>query len=74
MNFKTKKAPIVNNSQRTFKKSITLHFALIVLSIAAITLKAVSDVNDPLDIAFKTFTMLVVGALVSVIIEVFYAI
>ena len=74
MNFKTKKAPIVNNSQRTFKKSITLHFALIVLSIAAIALKAISDVNDPLDIAFKTFTMLVIGALVSVIIEVFYAI
>jgi electron transport complex protein RnfD len=74
MNFKTKKAPIVNNSQRTFKKSITLHFALIVLSIATVTLKAFSDVSDPLDIAFKAFTMLVVGALVSVIVEVFYAI
>ena len=74
MNFKTKKAPIVNNSQRTFKRSITLHFALIVVSISAIVLKATSDVSDPLDIAFKTFLMLVVGAFVSVIIEVFYAI
>ncbi len=74
MNFKTKKAPIVNNSQRTFKRSITLHFALIVLSITAISLKALSDVTNPLDIAFKTFTMLVIAALVSVIIEVFYAI
>ena len=74
MNFKTKKAPIVNNSQRTFKRSITLHFALIVLSIAAIALKAISDVNDPLEVAFKAFTMLVIGALVSVIVEVFYAI
>lgn len=73
MNFKTKKAPIVNNSQRTFKRSITLHFALIVVSISSIVLKAVSDVSDPLDLAFKTFMMLAIGALVSVIIEVFYA-
>ena len=74
MNFKTKKAPIVNNSQRSFKKSITLHFALIVISIATISLKALSDTTDPLDLAFKAFIMLVVGASVSVIIEVFYAI
>jgi len=74
MNFKTKKAPIVNNSQRSFKKSITLHFSLIVLSIASIALKAVSDVTDPLDLAFKAFMMLAIGALVSIIIEVFYAI
>ena len=74
MNFRTKKAPIVNNSQRTFKKLITLHFALIVISISTIGLKAVSDVTDPLDLAFKAFLMLIVGALVSVIIEVFYAI
>ncbi len=74
MNFITKKAPIVNNSQRTFKRSITLHFALIVVSIGSIVLKAISDVNDPIDLAFKAFLMLVTGALVSVIIEVFYAI
>ena len=74
MNFKTKKAPIVNNSQRSFKKSITLHFSLIAISIAAVVLKAVSDISNPVDVAFKAFVMLVVGALVSVIIEVFYAI
>lgn len=74
MNFKTKKAPIVNNSQRTFKRSITLHFALIVVAISTVTLKAFSDVANPVDIAFQAFLMLIVGALVSVIIEVFYAI
>ncbi len=73
MNFKTKKVPIVTRSQSTFKRLITLHFALIVLSITTIALKAVSDVSDPLDLAFKAFLMLAVGALVSVVVEMFYA-
>ena len=74
MNFITKKAPIVNNSQRTFKKLITLHFALIVVSITSVVLKALSNVAEPLDSAFQAFLMLGVAALVSVIVEVFYAI
>lgn len=73
MNFITKKAPIVNNSQRSFKRSITLHFALILVAIGSVILKAVSDVSDPIDLAFKAFLMLAAGALASVIIEVFYS-
>jgi len=73
MNFITKKPPIVNNSQRSFKRSYTLHFALIVVSIFTIILKANSNLDNPLDLAFKAFFMLVVGAFVSVVIELLYA-
>lgn len=75
MNFITKKAPIVNNSQRSFKRSLTLHFALMVVAISSVVLKAYSDaVANPVDLAFQAFLMLVVGATVSVVIEVFYSI
>lgn len=78
MNFITKKPPIVSNSQGTYKRSITLHFALIIVSIGAVILKAVSVVPETasytaVDQAFKAFLMLLVGAVVSVIIELFYA-
>lgn len=73
MNFMTKKAPIVNNSQRSFKRTYTLHFALLLVSIATILLKAFSNLENPLDLAFKSFLLLAVGAIVSVIVELFYA-
>ena len=78
MNFITKKPPIVMNSQRTYKRSFTLHFVLIVVAIAAIILKAFTVVPDDaaytaLDQAFKVFLMIVTGAFVSLIIELFYS-
>jgi len=78
MNFTTKKPPIVMNSQRTYKRSFTLHFVLIVVAVAAIILKAFTVVPDDatytaLDQAFKVFLMLVTGAFVSLIIELFYS-
>lgn len=78
MNFTTKKPPIVMNSQRTYKRSFTLLFALIAVGIAAIILKAFTVVPDDatytaLDQAFKVFLMLVTGAFVSLIIELLYS-
>ena len=78
MEFVTKKPPIVRNSERTYKRSINLHFTLLIVGIAAIILKAYTAVPDgatytALDQAFKVFLMLATGAFVSVIMEVFYA-
>ncbi len=78
MEFITKKAPIVRNSQRTYKRSFTLHFALIIVAIAAIVLKAYTVVPDgstytALDQAFKVFLMLAAGAFVSIMVELFYS-
>lgn len=78
MEFTMKKPPIVQNSQSSLKRSFNLHIALIVVSIAAIILKAFTAVPDDatftaLDQAFKVFLMLAVAVGVSVIIELFYA-
>ena len=73
MNFITKKAPIVNNSQRSFKRAFTLHFAILVTSIVTIVLKALSSLDNPGELAFRAFLMILVGALVSVLVEVGYA-
>jgi len=73
MNFITKKAPIVNNSQRSFKRSFTLHFSLIVTSIVTVVLKALSNLDNPGELAVRAFFMILIGALVSVIVEVVYA-
>ena len=78
MKFITKKPPIVRNSQRTYKRSINLHFALIIVAIVAVVLKAYTKVPETatytaLDQSFKVFLMLAVGAFVSVIIELFYS-
>ena len=78
MKFKTKKPPIVMNSQSTFKRLYTLHFSLLFISIAAIIIKAYTIVPEgviynELDQSFKVFLMLITGAFVSVIIELFYS-
>lgn len=82
MKFITKKPPIVRNSQRTYKRSFNLHFALIITAIAAVILKAYTAVPEfgvdevaytALDQSFKVFLMLAVGAFTSVIIEMFYS-
>lgn len=75
MNFIMKKPPIVMNSQRTFKKSFTLHFALIVVAIGTIVLKAFTAVTDgtSLDLAFKSLAMIILASVFSVVIEIFYA-
>ena len=74
MKFITKKAPIVRNSERTYKRSINLHFALIIVAIAAVILKAYTAVPEflegeatytALDQSFKVFLMLAVGAFVA---------
>lgn len=78
MEFTMKKPPIVQNSESSLKRSFNLHIALIIVSIAAILLKAFTAVPEDatytaLDQAFKVFLMLAVGVGVSMIIELFYA-
>ena len=78
MKFITKKPPIVSNSQSTYKRSINLHFALLIVAISAVVLKAYTVVPETatytaLDQSFKVFLMLAVGAFASVIVELFYS-
>jgi len=78
MEFVTKKAPIVQNSQRTYKRSLNLHIALLVVALASVVVKAFVTVPDDagftaLDQAFKAFMMLAVGAFASVLIELVYS-
>ncbi|MCK5762187.1 MAG: RnfABCDGE type electron transport complex subunit D, partial [Candidatus Izimaplasma sp.] len=78
MEFITKKPPIVRNSQRTYKRSMNLHFALIIVAIAAIILKAYTVVPEnaaytALDQSFRVFLMVIVGAFTSIIVELLYS-
>lgn len=78
MEFITKKPPIVRNSQRSYKRSMNLHFALIIVAIAAIILKAYTVVPEnaaytALDQSFRVFLMVIVGAFTSIIVELLYS-
>jgi len=78
MEFTMKKPPIKTNQQRSYKRSLTLHISLIIISIVAVLTRAFIAVPEgeswvP-DQMFKTFLMLLLGALTSVIIEVLYSI
>ena len=78
MNFITKNPPIVMNSQRTYKRSFTLHFVLIIVAVAAIILKVFTALPNAaaytaLDQTFKVFLMLVTGIFVSLLIEFIYS-
>ncbi|QMS84466.1 RnfABCDGE type electron transport complex subunit D [Candidatus Xianfuyuplasma coldseepsis] len=77
MNFTMKKPPIKNNQQRSYKRSLNLHISLLIVSVIAIITRAfipvAAETSWAPDQLFKTFLMLVVGALVSVIIELLYA-
>jgi len=77
MEFTTKKPPIKSNQGRSYKNQLTLHFSLVVVSLAAIFTRALIPVLEDStwgpDQMFKTFLMLAVGAGVSVLIELLYA-
>ncbi len=78
MEFITKKPPIVMNSQRTLKRSLNLHFAIIIIAIASIILKMFTKVPESVsytafDQTIKVILMLVIGAGVSVLVEYLYA-
>lgn len=77
MEFITKKPPIKSNQGRSYKKQLTLHFALIVVALGAIFTRAlipvVEDSTWGPDQMFKAFLMLAVGAGVSVLVELLYA-
>ncbi|MCF7925371.1 MAG: RnfABCDGE type electron transport complex subunit D [Candidatus Izimaplasma sp.] len=79
MNFTTTKPPVKYNQQRSLKRALNLNIALIVLAIASVILRALTPLAEDaamtnLDIAFKAFLMMAVGVIVSVMVEVFYAI
>ncbi len=77
MEFTMKKPPIKSNESRSYKRQLNLHISLLFISLIAILTKAFialpeGEVFAP-DALFKTFLMLAVGALVSVIVELFYS-
>lgn len=71
------KPPIKHNQQRAYKRSLNLHISLLIISFVTILTRAFIAVPEgeswSPDQLFKTFLMLAVGALVSVIIELLYA-
>ena len=77
MEFTMKKPPIKNNQQRSYKRMLALHISILVVSIVAILTRAFIAVPDgetwSSEGLFKTFLMLAVGASVSIIIELIYA-
>lgn len=78
MNFTIKKPPIKYNQQRSYKRSLNLHLALIIISVVAVFTRAFIAVPEggtwvP-DQMFKTLLMLLVAAGFSVIIEIIYAV
>ncbi|PAT02058.1 hypothetical protein CI105_04125 [Candidatus Izimaplasma bacterium ZiA1] len=70
MEFTTKKAPIVNNSSRSYKRSLLLHFTLIFVTLVSLGLQFY--VNS-LENAFNALVMVVVSVIVAMTLELFYA-
>ena len=76
MKFVANKPPVVQNSQRTYKRSLNLHFAIIAVSIAAVIIKFITTAQEgttSVENGLKVLLMLVIGALFSVFIEVAYS-
>ena len=74
MKFVTKKPPIVANHSRSYKRSLNLHISLIIISLVAIATRAFIAGEFDNEVVFKTIMMLVLAALVSIIIEIIYAV
>ncbi|AIO18673.1 Electron transport complex protein RnfD [Candidatus Izimaplasma bacterium HR1] len=78
MEFTTKKPPIKTNQERSYKKLLTLHISLIIVSLGAIFTRAFIPLLEEgaqwaPDELFKSFLMLAVGVGVSVLLELLYA-
>lgn len=83
MKFVTKKPPIVTNNEKTYKRSLNLHIALIVAALGAIILNGlytypvpdgeIALFSDGLAQSFKVFSMVLLASGFSVIVELFYA-
>ncbi|MFK5883177.1 MAG: RnfABCDGE type electron transport complex subunit D [Candidatus Izemoplasma sp.] len=70
MEFKTKKAPIIRNHSRSYKRSLTLHFALILVTVVSLFIQTrIHTLED----SFNAILIIVVAVLLSVVFEVFYA-
>jgi len=76
MKFVTKKPPIVQSSAKTVKRTLSLHIALLVVSVAAIVTNGLYNIPENqsfhLEQAFSTFGLLAVAAIIAVIVELFY--
>ncbi len=77
MEFTTIKPPVKSSQGRSYKRLLSLHISLIIISLAAIFTRAFIPVAENAtwgpEEMFKTFLMLVVGAGVSVMIELLYS-
>ncbi|MCF7927370.1 MAG: RnfABCDGE type electron transport complex subunit D [Candidatus Izimaplasma sp.] len=82
MEFKMIKPPYKYNEQRSYKRLLNLHIALLIVSFFALVLKAFyfesaseEEFKLSFDIlrSFDSFLLLIVGVLTSVIVEIFYS-
>ncbi len=77
MKFITKKPPIISSPDKSYKRQLALHIALIIMALSAINANLFYNVPEDtwynLDQAFTVFGMLVVGAGTAFIVELLYA-
>lgn len=76
MKFVTKKPPVILSSEKTYKRALSLHIAIIIASVSAIIMNGFFNVPEDatynVDQAFMVFGMLAIGAITAVIVELFY--
>ena len=70
MEFLTKKAPIVFNTSRSYKRSLTLHFSLILVTLVSLAIQM--SIHSTAD-SFNAVLMVAVSVALSLVFEVFYA-
>jgi electron transport complex protein RnfD len=77
MNFITKKPPIVSSQEKSYKRLLSLHIALIVVSLSAIIMNGMYNLPEEakfnLEQSFTAFGMILIGALVAIAVELFYS-
>jgi electron transport complex protein RnfD len=77
MKFITKKPPIVSSPDKSYKRLLSLHIALIITSISAIFMNGFYNIPEEagynLDQSFTVFSMIVIGAIVAFLVELVYA-
>jgi electron transport complex protein RnfD len=77
MKFITKKPPIVSSPDKSYRRLLSLHIALIITSISAIFMNGFYNVPEDsfynLDQSFTVFGMLLVGAIVAFLVELVYS-
>jgi len=77
MKFITKKPPIVSSPDKSYKRLLSLHIALIITALSAIFMNGFYNIPEEatynLDQSFTVFSMILVGAIVAFLVELVYS-